>query len=174
MLILVLCANSFDCFCLCVAGNNKMPHKSPNPTSPNHSISFCMFLQSQGSCVLFIFRKRKTILGWFDTAYIWHNRNYCFSLLIQIGETCSGSSNRACDAGLTCQTCPVSGNTRPRCARIQPLNPTSKVVFVFFCFLIIILQIKIFFFRYKVNIDIEFLLCSCMWVWFWLGEGIAI
>ncbi|KAH9663583.1 PLC-like phosphodiesterases superfamily protein [Citrus sinensis] len=71
-----------------------MPHKSPNPTSPNHSISFCMFLQSQGSC---------------------------------IGETCSGSSNSACDAGLTCQTCPVSGNTRPRCARIQPLNPTSKV-----------------------------------------------
>ncbi|KAK9231221.1 hypothetical protein WN943_021453 [Citrus x changshan-huyou] len=52
---------------------------------------------------------------------------FACSSSLKIGETCSGSSNSACDAGLTCQTCPVSGNTRPRCARIQPLNPTSKV-----------------------------------------------
>lgn len=45
---------------------------------------------------------------------------------LKIGETCSSTSS-ACDAGLTCQTCPISGNTRPRCTRIQPLNPTSKV-----------------------------------------------
>ncbi|XP_014491839.1 PI-PLC X domain-containing protein At5g67130 [Vigna radiata var. radiata] len=43
----------------------------------------------------------------------------------KIGETC-GSDNK-CDAGLSCQTCPANGNTRPRCSRIQPLNPSSKV-----------------------------------------------
>ncbi|XWS41899.1 hypothetical protein CRYUN_Cryun17cG0121700 [Craigia yunnanensis] len=57
---------------------------------------------------------------------------YLFSLSssLKIGETCSSSSsssNSACDSGLTCQTCSVNGNTRPRCSRIQPLNPTSKV-----------------------------------------------
>ncbi|XP_061341456.1 PI-PLC X domain-containing protein At5g67130-like [Gastrolobium bilobum] len=43
---------------------------------------------------------------------------------LKIGETC-GSDNQ-CDAGLSCQTCPANGNTRPRCSRIQPLSPTSK------------------------------------------------
>lgn len=46
-------------------------------------------------------------------------------LTLQIGETCSSDS--ACDAGLKCETCPANGNTRPRCTRIQPLSPTSKV-----------------------------------------------
>lgn len=32
-----------------------------------------------------------------------------------------------CDGGLRCGTCPASGNTRPRCMRIQPIGPTSKV-----------------------------------------------
>ncbi|XP_038710042.1 PI-PLC X domain-containing protein At5g67130-like isoform X2 [Tripterygium wilfordii] len=44
---------------------------------------------------------------------------------LKIGETCSSDS--VCDAGLHCETCPANGNTRPRCTRIQPLNPTSKV-----------------------------------------------
>ncbi|KAK3013485.1 hypothetical protein RJ639_010304, partial [Escallonia herrerae] len=43
----------------------------------------------------------------------------------KIGETCSSGNN--CDAGLHCDTCPANGNTRPRCTRIQPLIPTSKV-----------------------------------------------
>ncbi|KDP31946.1 hypothetical protein JCGZ_12407 [Jatropha curcas] len=47
----------------------------------------------------------------------------CSSL--KLGETCS--SNSVCDSGLSCETCPANGNTRPRCTRIQPLNPTSKV-----------------------------------------------
>ncbi|KAK7307635.1 hypothetical protein VNO77_40876 [Canavalia gladiata] len=47
------------------------------------------------------------------------------SFSAKIGETC-GSDNK-CDAGLSCQTCPANGNTRPRCSRIQPANPTSKV-----------------------------------------------
>ncbi|MED6170402.1 hypothetical protein PIB30_030487 [Stylosanthes scabra] len=47
----------------------------------------------------------------------------CSSALKQIGETCSDK----CDAGLTCQTCPANGNTRPRCCRTQPTSPTSKV-----------------------------------------------
>ncbi|MED6149772.1 hypothetical protein PIB30_065774 [Stylosanthes scabra] len=42
------------------------------------------------------------------------------------GETC-GSSGDKCDAGLQCETCPANGNTRPRCTRTQPTNPTSKV-----------------------------------------------
>ncbi|KAM1940268.1 hypothetical protein ACFX13_027990 [Malus domestica] len=47
------------------------------------------------------------------------------SLCLQIGETCSKDSD--CDAGLSCQTCAANGNTRPRCTRIQPTSPTSKV-----------------------------------------------
>ena len=49
-----------------------------------------------------------------------------FLLLVQIGETCNGGST--CDAGLSCQTCPANGNTRPRCTRIQPVNAPSKVL----------------------------------------------
>ncbi|KAH9617162.1 hypothetical protein KSS87_015166 [Heliosperma pusillum] len=43
----------------------------------------------------------------------------------QIGETCSKDGD--CDTGLKCETCPVNGNTRPRCTLIQPILPTSKV-----------------------------------------------
>lgn len=51
-----------------------------------------------------------------------------FSDGLQIGETCSNSSSSTtCDAGLICGTCPANGNTRPRCTRVQPLIPTSKV-----------------------------------------------
>ncbi|KAL8117640.1 PI-PLC X domain-containing protein At5g67130-like [Apium graveolens] len=48
-----------------------------------------------------------------------------FSSCLKIGETCSASSK--CDSGFLCSTCPVNGNTRPRCTRLQPLSPTSKV-----------------------------------------------
>lgn len=56
----------------------------------------------------------------------------CFSSFssswgLKIGETCSSSGAATCDSGLTCQTCPANGNTRPRCSRIQPVNPTSVV-----------------------------------------------
>lgn len=44
----------------------------------------------------------------------------------QIGETCSSPSN-SCDAGLTCGACPANANTRPRCTRIHPIIPTTKV-----------------------------------------------
>ncbi|KAJ8764252.1 hypothetical protein K2173_005992 [Erythroxylum novogranatense] len=47
----------------------------------------------------------------------------CSSL--KLGETCS--SDNDCDVGLRCETCPANGNTRPRCTRVQPLNPTTKV-----------------------------------------------
>ncbi|KAK7252826.1 hypothetical protein RIF29_37046 [Crotalaria pallida] len=43
---------------------------------------------------------------------------------LKIGETCG--SDKPCDGGLSCQTCPANGNTRPRCSRIQPSSPTSK------------------------------------------------
>ncbi|XP_071706956.1 PI-PLC X domain-containing protein At5g67130-like [Rutidosis leptorrhynchoides] len=45
---------------------------------------------------------------------------------LKIGETCD-THNSKCDNGLRCGTCPASGNTRPRCTRIQPISPTSKV-----------------------------------------------
>lgn len=49
-----------------------------------------------------------------------------YSSSLKIGETCSPTTNN-CDAGLTCGICPANGNTRPRCTRIQPIIPTSKV-----------------------------------------------
>ncbi|KAL2931665.1 hypothetical protein RDABS01_037075 [Bienertia sinuspersici] len=48
-----------------------------------------------------------------------------FSSSLKIGETCSKDSD--CEAGLRCETCAANGNTRPRCTRIQPIIPTSKV-----------------------------------------------
>ncbi|PPS01005.1 hypothetical protein GOBAR_AA19651 [Gossypium barbadense] len=40
------------------------------------------------------------------------------------GQTCVSNGN--CDSGLHCETCVANGNVRPRCTRIQPVNPTSK------------------------------------------------
>ncbi|KAL2537503.1 PLC-like phosphodiesterases superfamily protein [Forsythia ovata] len=48
-----------------------------------------------------------------------------YSTARQQGETCVSNSN--CDSGLHCETCVANGNVRPRCTRIQPLNPFSKV-----------------------------------------------
>ncbi|XAR57786.1 hypothetical protein NMG60_11026049 [Bertholletia excelsa] len=47
-----------------------------------------------------------------------------YSSGLKIGETCSGNQ---CDAGLRCDSCAANGNTRPRCTRVQPLIPTSKI-----------------------------------------------
>lgn len=47
---------------------------------------------------------------------------FTYSSSLKIGETCG-----SCDAGLTCQTCPANGNTRPRCSRILSSNPINKV-----------------------------------------------
>uniref|UniRef100_A0A7C9AI40 Phosphatidylinositol diacylglycerol-lyase n=1 Tax=Opuntia streptacantha TaxID=393608 RepID=A0A7C9AI40_OPUST len=49
----------------------------------------------------------------------------CTSALQKLGETCA--SNRNCGSGLHCETCLANSNLRPRCTRIQPLNPYSKV-----------------------------------------------
>lgn len=40
-------------------------------------------------------------------------------------ETCVVNKN--CDSGLHCETCLANGNVRPRCTRIQPIDPLSKV-----------------------------------------------
>ncbi|XP_019444691.1 PREDICTED: PI-PLC X domain-containing protein At5g67130 isoform X2 [Lupinus angustifolius] len=50
---------------------------------------------------------------------------FACSSSLKIGETCG--SDKTCDGGLSCQTCPANGNTRPRCTRMQPLSPTTKV-----------------------------------------------
>ncbi|GKV01586.1 hypothetical protein SLEP1_g14133 [Rubroshorea leprosula] len=49
----------------------------------------------------------------------------CSCSALKEGQTCVGDSN--CDSGLHCETCVANGNLRPRCTRIQPVNPTSKV-----------------------------------------------
>ncbi|KAH6825976.1 PLC-like phosphodiesterases superfamily protein [Perilla frutescens var. hirtella] len=41
------------------------------------------------------------------------------------GEFCFTS--KSCDAGLHCETCLANGNVKPRCTRIKPINPLSKV-----------------------------------------------
>lgn len=50
---------------------------------------------------------------------------FAYSSSLTIGETCS--SNSQCNTGLLCGKCDATGNTRSRCVRVQPLNPTSKV-----------------------------------------------
>ncbi|KAM3742865.1 hypothetical protein ACB098_07G100500 [Castanea mollissima] len=47
------------------------------------------------------------------------------STALKEGQTCVSDSN--CDSGLHCETCVTNGNVRPRCTRIQPISPTSKV-----------------------------------------------
>lgn len=42
-----------------------------------------------------------------------------------IGETCALGRN--CAAGLHCETCVANGNVRPRCTRITPVDPQTKV-----------------------------------------------
>ncbi|KAI9123954.1 hypothetical protein K1719_005254 [Acacia pycnantha] len=46
------------------------------------------------------------------------------SIALQAGNTCFLNSN--CDSGFHCETCVANGIFRPRCTRIQPINPTSK------------------------------------------------
>ncbi|OMO63215.1 hypothetical protein COLO4_32638 [Corchorus olitorius] len=48
-----------------------------------------------------------------------------FCSAVKLGQSCVKDSN--CDSGLHCETCLANGNVRPRCTRIQPVNPTSKV-----------------------------------------------
>ncbi|KAK3169142.1 hypothetical protein Dsin_000046 [Dipteronia sinensis] len=50
---------------------------------------------------------------------------FSHSSALKEGQTCVLGRN--CDSGLHCETCMADGNVRPRCTRIQPLNPTSQV-----------------------------------------------
>lgn len=43
----------------------------------------------------------------------------------KVGQTCA--ANRNCDAGLHCETCAADGNVRPRCTRVVPVDPQTKV-----------------------------------------------
>ncbi|KAL6546108.1 hypothetical protein OROGR_009982 [Orobanche gracilis] len=47
------------------------------------------------------------------------------SSALKQGDTCVVSRN--CNSGLHCETCLANGNVRPRCTRIQPMSPLSKV-----------------------------------------------
>ena len=43
----------------------------------------------------------------------------------KVGETCA--LDRNCDAGLHCETCVADGTVRPRCTRVTPIDPQTKV-----------------------------------------------
>ncbi|KAG6392899.1 hypothetical protein SASPL_147127 [Salvia splendens] len=64
--------------------------------------------------------------------YVWSNGNeyiaflFNYSSTLKVGETCSSSTNN-CDAASYCSTCAANSNTRPRCTRIPPINPVTKV-----------------------------------------------
>ncbi|KAG6710551.1 hypothetical protein I3842_05G007700 [Carya illinoinensis] len=47
------------------------------------------------------------------------------STALKEGQMCVADRN--CDSGLHCETCVANGNVRPRCTRIQPVSPASKV-----------------------------------------------
>ncbi|XP_057860075.2 PI-PLC X domain-containing protein At5g67130 isoform X1 [Cryptomeria japonica] len=49
----------------------------------------------------------------------------CFNGKCQVHDLCTTNGN--CAAGLHCETCVAVGDLLPRCTRIQPVNPTSKV-----------------------------------------------
>ncbi|CAK9163846.1 unnamed protein product [Ilex paraguariensis] len=49
----------------------------------------------------------------------------CHSRALKEGQSCVADGN--CDSGLHCEFCLANGNIRPRCTRIQPLNPLSEV-----------------------------------------------
>ncbi|KAI3769897.1 hypothetical protein L6452_01011 [Arctium lappa] len=48
-----------------------------------------------------------------------------YASALKEGQTCVNNNN--CDSGLHCEACVADGNVRPRCTRIQPLSPLSKV-----------------------------------------------
>ncbi|KAJ0076576.1 hypothetical protein Patl1_35535 [Pistacia atlantica] len=50
---------------------------------------------------------------------------FSLSFSLKEGQICVVNKN--CDSGLHCETCVADGNVRPRCTRMQPLNPTSQV-----------------------------------------------
>ncbi|CAK7329893.1 unnamed protein product [Dovyalis caffra] len=50
---------------------------------------------------------------------------FILSTALKEGQTCVVDRN--CNSGLHCETCVANGNLRPRCTRIQPIIPTSKV-----------------------------------------------
>ncbi|KFK39281.1 hypothetical protein AALP_AA3G224100 [Arabis alpina] len=50
---------------------------------------------------------------------------FSLSSALKEGETCIVNKN--CDPGLHCESCLASDNFRPRCSRMQPINPTTKV-----------------------------------------------
>ncbi|XP_024967226.1 PI-PLC X domain-containing protein At5g67130 [Cynara cardunculus var. scolymus] len=50
---------------------------------------------------------------------------FTYASALKEGQTCVNNNN--CDSGLHCEACVTDGNLRPRCTRIQPLSPLSKV-----------------------------------------------
>ena len=43
----------------------------------------------------------------------------------KVGQTCA--LDRNCAADLHCETCVANGNVRPRCTRVVPVDPQTKV-----------------------------------------------
>lgn len=95
-----------------------LPEITSGGDSVSHYLPLPLFFSSQGSNTHFVSFPFFQTLG-FSAAFVWA------SLFLQEGGTCLFNGN--CDAGLHCQTCIANGNIRPRCTRIQPISPISKV-----------------------------------------------
>ncbi|KAH9307364.1 hypothetical protein KI387_035275, partial [Taxus chinensis] len=67
-----------------------------------------------------ILRAFLVLTSFFRTA-----NSLCSNGKCQVHDLCMVNGN--CAAGLHCETCVAVGNMLPRCTRIQPVNPTSKV-----------------------------------------------
>ncbi|XP_042506075.1 PI-PLC X domain-containing protein At5g67130-like [Macadamia integrifolia] len=68
--------------------------------------------------------KRATSFHYIAALFLSASFIVCSSAL-KLGQTCVSDKN--CDTGLHCETCLADGNIRPRCTRIQPVIPTTKV-----------------------------------------------
>ncbi|XP_027105961.1 PI-PLC X domain-containing protein At5g67130 isoform X1 [Coffea arabica] len=107
--------------------NSQLP---PNPISSSSSsslnpihLSYCYYAFNLEKLELTMNFCAAAPLLFFATLLVVFS-NSCTAL--KVGETCLLSKN-CDDAGLHCETCLAEGQGRPRCTRIQPINPFSKV-----------------------------------------------
>ncbi|GLT60436.1 hypothetical protein SLA2020_332020 [Shorea laevis] len=79
-----------------------------------------MFSFNEGNLILLGFHLQSITILLFISALLLGS---CSAL--EKGQLCINNGN--CDSGLHCETCIANGNLLPRCTRIQPVDPFSKV-----------------------------------------------
>ncbi|KAI3947728.1 hypothetical protein MKX01_034393 [Papaver californicum] len=68
---------------------------------------------------------KKSLYIAFVATLLFATHFFISSSALKVGQTCAKNSN--CDTGLHCEACVANGHPRPRCTRIQPTIPISKV-----------------------------------------------